>query len=203
MNILLPYPDLEESAYCLDWRRRNKQMVENDQIIISHGNPNYPWANHPCSKMWKGYDLMIVDYSYYLNRVYTNDYKKPDHKSFVKTSLFLINLPLEIQKLYIYSTYELPPFFGNDEYHAIHRSRLLFKGEVDALVDVISSHYSCKYSQWRKYNLWDLPTQINAISYDQREQMKRFADYHNLEYVNFYRQYNWNEPDNLINKWEW
>jgi len=54
MQTFLPYPDIEQSVKCLDYRRLGKQRVEAYQIVQTLQNPlANGWRNHPAVLMWK------------------------------------------------------------------------------------------------------------------------------------------------------
>jgi hypothetical protein len=61
MQTFLPYPDLQKSVQCLDYKRLGKQRVEALQILnILRGKPTKSgksykgYINHPIVNMWKG-----------------------------------------------------------------------------------------------------------------------------------------------------
>lgn len=115
MQTFLPYKDFQESAKCLDMRRLGKQRVEAYQIlrIIDGTNPESKWRNHPAVKMWKGYSDAL---KLYINAMIS----EWTHRGYNNT-----------MKMYIVITYDgvvdYPPWFGNEEFHASHRSNLLRK----------------------------------------------------------------------------
>jgi len=103
MQTFLPYPDFEKSLECLDYRRLGKQRVEADQLLKGQ------WSNHPASKMWRGYEEALKLYrntaiECWSARGYVN------------------NMPLlEVGKVV------MPSWFGDEKFHAAHRSNLLRK----------------------------------------------------------------------------
>jgi hypothetical protein len=114
MQTFLPYPDLTDSARCLDYRRLGKQRVEAMQILnILTGKTNKPgWRNHPAVKMWKGHEVALGFYmnamiDEWIRRGYNNTMKKADAN-------------------FAWS----PPWFGNAAFHASHRSNLLRKDPI-------------------------------------------------------------------------
>lgn len=109
MQTFLPYADFAKSAACLDSRRLGKQRVEALQIrnAILYGTG---WRHHPCVRMWRGYEAALTQYMNecireWVRRGYVNNMKIEDvpHNS------------------------PMPPWFGDERYHASHRSNLLRK----------------------------------------------------------------------------
>lgn len=62
MQTFLPLPQFKASAACLDMRRLGKQRVEVYQILRTLLGLSKGWANHPCTKMWKGYEGALKQY---------------------------------------------------------------------------------------------------------------------------------------------
>lgn len=109
MQTFLPYADFEKSANVLDWRRLGKQRVESMQILNSLRTGG-GWKNHPAVKMWRGYETALTVYmntmiTEWIRRGYNNTMK-----------IVCVN-----------SNVEMPPWFGDDTFHASHRSNLLRK----------------------------------------------------------------------------
>ncbi len=109
MQTFLPYPDFKKSLQTLDYRRLGKQRVEAYQIIraIRHGGG---WQNHPAVKMWRGHINALKQYynlalEEWINRGYKN----------------------RMEKMIIRGRIVYPPWFGNEKFHAAHRSNLLRK----------------------------------------------------------------------------
>jgi hypothetical protein len=110
MQTFLPYPDFKKSAKVLDYRRLGKQRVEALQVIRALEIENYGWRNHPVVKMWTGYKETLKAYKNamieeWINRGYKNNMR-------------LDKIPDAI---------DYPPWLGNDDLHASHRSNLLKK----------------------------------------------------------------------------
>ncbi len=112
MQTFLPYANFQQTVECLDWRRLGKQRVEARQIldIISPDYKKKAWANHPATQMWRGYEIALGHYSNlcireWINRGYNNT--------------------MEIVP--IHQPITLPPWIGDDDFHASHRSNLLRK----------------------------------------------------------------------------
>jgi hypothetical protein len=112
MQTFLPYPDFQQSANCLDYRRLGKQRVEAYQIynlLTGVTKPNN-WSNHPAVKMWRGYESALALYhnvmiETWVGRGYRNNMKLIEVDDYV----------------------DYPCWFGSDDFHASHRSNLLRK----------------------------------------------------------------------------
>lgn len=64
MQTFVPYgTDFYATARCLDDKRLGKQRVEAYQILRALLNENHGWKNHPATKMWYGYEEMLVVYT--------------------------------------------------------------------------------------------------------------------------------------------
>lgn len=69
MQTFMPYPDFFQSLDCLDNKRLGKQRVEAKQILnvllnrpTKSGVPYKGWLNHPCVRMWRGYENALMEY---------------------------------------------------------------------------------------------------------------------------------------------
>lgn len=103
MQTFLPYPNFEKSLNCLDYRRLGKQRVEAMQLLKGQ------WPNHPASKMWRGYEEAL--------KLYHNLAIKAWIGRGFKNNMSLFDVGDVV----------LPPWFGDDRFHAAHRSNLLRK----------------------------------------------------------------------------
>jgi hypothetical protein len=119
MQTFLPYDDFDKSLKCLDYRRLGKQRVEAFQIInVLEGkakknkNGKVAWENHPAVLMWKGYKKALE--LYYNTTIL--EWERRGYKN---------NMQLIVTENIV-----LPPWFGNELFHASHRSNLLRKDPV-------------------------------------------------------------------------
>lgn len=113
MQTFLPYANFTESLKCLDYKRLGKQRVEAMQIlnVLSPDYNKKGWINHPAVRMWRGYEEALkLYYNISLEKWISRKYK--NNMKFMK---------IDESKL-IY-----PPWFGNEDFHASHRSNLLRK----------------------------------------------------------------------------
>jgi len=64
MQTFLPQSDYSVSAYMLDSKRLNKQILECYQIlnVLSGKSPTGGWRNHPAVLMWKGFERGLWSY---------------------------------------------------------------------------------------------------------------------------------------------
>jgi len=119
MQTFLPYPDFEESAKCLDYRRLGKQRVEAWQIYLALTKPGYGWQSHPAVRMWSGYESILLEYGIEICREW-------QRRGF-KDSLLERFLKEWGKKDF---QFEYPFWMGNKKFHASHRSNLLRKDPV-------------------------------------------------------------------------
>ena len=108
MQTFLPYPSFVASAKALDYRRLGKQRVEARQILKALRSGG-GWQNHPAVCMWSGFEGALVLYSNlmieeWMNRGYRNTMEICDP-----------------------GIVRMPPWLGDDVFHASHRSNLLRK----------------------------------------------------------------------------
>lgn len=112
MQTFLPVADFKESAKILDYRRLGKQRVEARQILNALQGKSKGWANHPATKMWKGFESALEQYLRetileWKSRGYKNNMEIPEQNNLTKN--------------------DLPKWFGDENFHAAHRSNLLRK----------------------------------------------------------------------------
>ena len=109
MQTFIPFPDFEQCAKVLDYRRLGKQRVECKQILNAIARGNGGWSNHPATNMWRGYEPALRQYMRaiileWIRRGYKNNMEIPPEEP-----------------------YELPPWWGREDVHRSHRSALLEK----------------------------------------------------------------------------
>jgi len=114
MQTFLPYPDIKQSLKCLDDKRLGKQRVEAKQILdILQGQSNSnAWKNHPAVLMWKGHVPFLMFY-------YNTTLYEWERRGYKNAKLDYIRIPT-----YLIVT---PRWYGDDQFHASHRSNLLRK----------------------------------------------------------------------------
>ena len=117
MQTFLPWPDFGRSANCLDRLRLGKQRVETLQILktlaTDHGSG--AWANHPAVRMWKGHELVLIQYGQAICGQWTDrGYQDSCAEKISKYKSWFKNRTS-------------PKWLGNDDFHLAHRSNLLRK----------------------------------------------------------------------------
>jgi Pyrimidine dimer DNA glycosylase len=132
MQTFLPYPDFQRTAECLDYRRLGKQRVEVLQLLNALDSPaSRGWANHPATRMWRGYPNQLVSYGLVITRewirrgyrdtCYDKIYHLYQHGLFYHEDLYPGN-PLDLPELS-----SLPPWMGDPRLHRSHQSNLVRK----------------------------------------------------------------------------
>lgn len=119
MQTFLPYSDFTQSAKCLDNKRLGKQRVEAWQILntlLGHSNG---WKNHPCVKMWQGYEYELALYGIAI----CYEWRLKGFKDSMLDKFKIVLAYKEVKDRVI------PKWLGNEEFHASHRSNLLRKDE--------------------------------------------------------------------------
>lgn len=109
MQTFLPYPDIQRSVECLDFRRLGKQRVEAYQILKVNQAGSGSWFNHPAARMWREHAEALTVYM----DACILEWVKRGYKNTMKI------IPVK--------NYVLPGWFGNLDFHASHRSNLLRK----------------------------------------------------------------------------
>ena len=116
MQTFLPYPDFEQSAQVLDRQRLGKQRVEVLQILKAL-NSGSGWSNHPATKMWQGYSGCLTIYGLTICK----EWVRRGYRDTCEEKLIGIMLALPAAE------FLSPPWLGDPEFHASHRSNLLRK----------------------------------------------------------------------------
>lgn len=115
MQTFLPYADFQKTAEVLDFRRLGKQRIESKQIlqVLLGEKPTSSWRNHPCTKMWRGYENALIAYSI----VICQEWRK---RGYVDNQLAWFESKLN-------GPIVLPPWMGDEQFHLSHRSNLVRK----------------------------------------------------------------------------
>lgn len=124
VNTFLPYPDFRRSAQTLDTIRLNKQINEARNILKAlrarrnkDKNIRVGYMHHPATLMWEGYEDALI--TYIGECVYESLYRRWGRE----LEIIVKVLPLT----YLKNHNLLPPWFGNEEFHKRHRSKLHHK----------------------------------------------------------------------------
>lgn len=114
MQTFLAYPNFKQSAAVLDNSRLGNQCYRECKTLLNGG-----WQYHPASKMWRGYEGALCLYALAL----VDEMEKRGRWK-----------PEVIERWRNYYTEQLegkgtdmPPWIGNEQFHAAHRSNLLRK----------------------------------------------------------------------------
>ena len=110
MQTFLPYEDFKRSAEVLDDKRLGKQRVESMQIYKACVLDDYGWKNHPATKMWVGYEYALLEYMNVMIQTWVE-------RGF-KNTMGIARFDTKIV---------MPPWLGDADLHASHRSNLLRK----------------------------------------------------------------------------
>jgi hypothetical protein len=115
MQTFLPYPDFAQSAACLDRQRLGKQRVEVMQILKAlSGGSSKGWVNHPATKMWRGFEESLISYGVHICK----EWKRRGYRDTCEGKTLAFSNGNDIVH---------PPWLGDDNFHAAHRSNLLRK----------------------------------------------------------------------------
>jgi hypothetical protein len=104
--------DFLTSARILDRRRLGKQRVEAKQILRAlAGLTRSSWDNHPCNKMWRGYEYSLMNYC----NIMMEEWCRRGHHN-------------ELCKYYLLPwVFSHPNWLGDPAFHSRHRAKLLGK----------------------------------------------------------------------------
>lgn len=134
MQTFLPYTDFQDSALCLDNKRLNSQSKEARQIINAleklELGEKAGWQHHPATLMWEGH---IPALKMYANHILQECVRRGFR---MKAEPFRFSLPEHVsvhavEKLpvmeFVKLITPLPWWWGREEFHSSHRSKLLQK----------------------------------------------------------------------------
>jgi len=182
MQTFLPVASFSQSAKVLDGSRLRKQQTEAEQILKCLNNPVAKgWRNHPAVLQWKGYERALELYIYAISE----ECKSRGFKGRATTYPALL---------------VMPPWMGKEEVHVSHRSRLMFKGRVDAVCEILKKDLRVK-----SINAWLLSCNYPSKNMTKMEDVIRLEDIaktRNLKIPpNHYSNFGWTEPDNIPYVW--
>lgn len=122
MQTFVPYENHMASAEVLDNKRLFKQLVEGKQILLALDDPNYGWQNHPATKMWRGYDLALVDYLFTLAEEWRDrGTNRATGQPYEESISEWLRASYDID-----GEFEMPSWWGGP-IHASHRYKLFWK----------------------------------------------------------------------------
>ena len=128
MQTFLPYADFAASAAALDDKRLGKQRVEALQILRALTYPTYGWKHHPAVKMWRGHEEALAAYGLAIVAEWTSRGRADTCAATIAADLGLAGLPTRPRtQAELAAAGELPPWLGDEAFHASHRAALLRK----------------------------------------------------------------------------
>ena len=126
MNTFLPLPGFRASAAVLDDKRTGKQRLECKQILLCLGVPvgehtpgKRGWRNHPAVRMWAGHEIALAAYSIVVCR----EWRRRGFRDTLLAQFMACYGAMRATVAHV----AYPPWFGEPEFHARHRSNLLRK----------------------------------------------------------------------------
>lgn len=150
MQTFLPYPDFEQSARVLDWRRLNKQRSETKQILLALTGRSKAWRHHPATRMWEDYETSLAYYGWEMCREWLY---RGGQDNVGLIDWFADQVPS--------SDYPPPIWLGNEHLHHSHRSNLMRKDwEFYGPLWSGDSHIGMPYlwplkdGDWREWSLY-------------------------------------------------
>jgi hypothetical protein len=119
MQTFLPYDNFARSAAVLDRQRLGKQRVECLQLLkaLTTGGG---WANHPATRMWRGYTDALVAYG----TAVCDEWTERGYRDTCRDKILAYEVGGSA------GNYLLPAWWGDPDVHASHRSNLLRKDPV-------------------------------------------------------------------------
>lgn len=120
MQTFLPYPSFYDSARVLDNRRLGKQRVEAYQILRTLCGQSQGWRHHPAVRMWRGHECVLMSYA----MIIASEWIDRGYDDTVFDKL------VAMHEKYCCRITNIPPWLGNEAFHASHRSNLLRKDPV-------------------------------------------------------------------------
>lgn len=115
MQTFLPFADFERSAKVLDKLRLGKQRLEAWQILCVLTENKRAWANHPCTKMWRGFVPCLALYGITI----CDEWIRRGCRDIMRSRF----------EPYLQGNTLSPIWLGYEPMHYAHRSRLVQKKE--------------------------------------------------------------------------
>lgn len=123
MQTFLPYENFRKSAEVLDGRRLGKQRSESIilmKTLLGMYEKGGGWPNHPATKMWKGHERSLLEYSVEI----CLEWQRRGNKD--KCLEWFCSVA-ERQGWLKNQTHSPPRWLGWEKFHRSHRSNLLRK----------------------------------------------------------------------------
>lgn len=114
MQTFMPFDSFAISLNVLDDKRLGKQRVEAYQILNAIDDPDYGWQHHPATNMWRGYRDALICYGQTACNMWML-------RGFDDSLLAKFESRKET------SSFRLPPWMGDTDFHLSHKSNLVRK----------------------------------------------------------------------------
>ena len=191
MQNFLPYPDFDKSAAVLDGKRLVKQNLETRQCLNALCGFSDGWKNHPAVKSWAGCIRALIYYGLAINDEIIKRGFKNNEAAYKKYLDYCVENNLNE---------EYPKWFGNEDFHSSHRSRLLCKGEIDVLCEAIKKHFKIKrIDDWCKTQF---ALTKNQLRYNHVPILTNICAENNLIIKdNHYKQFGWTDDPSKDYVW--
>jgi hypothetical protein len=134
----VPYPNAAQSAAVLDSKRLNKQLLEGRQIykILSSNKQKGAWVNHPAVKMWRGYDVALFNYLYFIvKECIVRGIKTENNWNVIKT--------MHKENWFRGDNEVMPFWWGDERVHQSHKNNLYIKDPLHYAIFVNNKKVSC------------------------------------------------------------
>lgn len=118
MQTFLPLPDFYDSARALERTRLGKQRVEVFQILKALNGESKGWVNHPCTRMWRGYEKALVSYGVLVCLEWKNRGYKDTMQDRIAEYFYRFDHDRPER---------MPPWLGDRAFHRSHQSNLIRK----------------------------------------------------------------------------
>lgn len=119
MQTFLPYPDFEQSAKALDYRRLGSQINECTQLLDAlHETNNGGYRNHIVTRMWKFYEYQLACFGLICEK----EWEARGYKERVNKAQLMQHLEYAVD-----GSHEYPFWFGDPEVHEKYKRLLIWK----------------------------------------------------------------------------
>jgi hypothetical protein len=190
MQTFVASSDFHASMSCLDKSRLGNQVYREGLTLLRGG-----WSHHPASRIWLSYrggDYRHALCNYLLAGIDVLESRGLFYPA-VKTEL------LETRDKY--PDIGNPGWIGDEQVHSSHRSRLLFKGRVDAACRALKRQIRPQsVVNWLKINGYPEKHAFKQEHIGLLENYLQKAGLDNVE-TNWYSQFGWSEDDKQQYVW--
>lgn len=190
MQTFIPFPNFHAALSVLDKSRLGNQVYREGLTLLRGG-----WQHHPSSRMWLSY--RGGDYRHALC-----NYLLAGIDVLESRNLFYPVVKAELLETRAkYPDIGNPPWVGDESVHSSHRSRLLFKGRVDAACRALKRHIrSQSVANWLKIHGYP---EKHAFKQEHIGLLELFLTQNALDGIetNWYSQFSWSESDDQEYVW--